>query len=301
MARIASKLLRLQLLHRALQRYQYSSREELVQHINDELRIRQEKEISKESLQDDISDLREIGVDITYDKREKRYFTNSQAEWFNLEEIIDPLKILTSMGKDAGVPKYIFPEKYQTKGLQHISHIVLAIRKKLAISFEHHKYQDETWRERTLQPEALKEWRGRWYVLGLTPEGKHRVFGLDRIRYLRTERRPFSSKQSDLSYYTENFRHSYGIYASEDFPIEELILSFDREDGNYLSSRPLHSSQEIIEKTEQEVRIRLRVRITSDLKMELLSRANSIRIERPEWLRQEFLEIWSKALERNTQ
>lgn len=135
-------------------------------------------------------------------------------------------------------------------------------------------------------------------MLGVTEQGERRAFGLDRIEHLRLSHRS-SGHRADLDAYREAFKYSYGIYASEDFPIEELILTFDREDGNYLRSRPLHSSQQIIRETDTEISIRVELRITPDLQMELLSRANSIRIEYPHWLREECCRIWRAALERN--
>lgn len=299
MAKIDLKLIRLMCLCRKLEGNPEATREQLCTLISEELNARgYRSDISISTLNRDINELRSLGVDIEYNRTTQKYKIDPSPEWKFFLELISPLKVLTAMGKDAGVPEFIFPEQYESKGLDHLDQIITAIRSRLPITFEHYKYQDETWRERTLKPEALKEWRGRWYVLGITEAGERRVFGLDRIRELRLGHRA-SGQRADLNPYIEAFRDSFGIYASEDFPIEELILHFDREDGNYLRSRPLHSSQEIIDETDQEVSIRLKLRITADLKMELLSRANSIRIEQPTWLREECCRIWSEALKRN--
>lgn len=124
-----AKLVRTQLLHRAILKGYGRTRATLLRHLSEELTTRGYKEISLESLQDDISDLRELGVTIKYTKA-SGYYTEPKFEWLDLEGIIDPLKILTSMDREAGTPDYLFPEKYETKGLQHLNPIINAIRER---------------------------------------------------------------------------------------------------------------------------------------------------------------------------
>ncbi len=299
MARIDVQLIRMMLLYRSLLRYPERKLEDLSLLISEEMHTRgYSDQVSVSTIKRDIEKLKELDVDVSYNRRLGRFIVETGPRWSEFEHLINPLKVLTSMGRDAGVPEFIFPERYETKGLQHIDHVITAIQHRYLLTFDYYKYQSEVWQERNLYPEVLKEWRGRWYVLGRTPEGERRIFGLDRIKALRLGHTS-SGETPNIAIYHEAFKQSYGIYASDDFPVEELILHFDREDGNYLRSRPMHSSQEIIGESEDSVTLKFRMRITADLIMELLSRANSIRIERPLWLREECLRRWHEAIERN--
>ena len=86
---------------------------------------------------------------------------------------------------------------------------------------------------------------------------------------------------------------------SEEYPIEDIVLMFDTEDGNYLDSRPIHHSQHVINKKDGEVVIGLRLRIIPDFIMEFLSRSWSVKIVSPDSLRRRVCDILREALNRN--
>jgi len=93
------------------------------------------------------------------------------------------------------------------------------------------------------------------------------------------------------------FRFSFGVINPDDSPPEEIILSFGREQGKFVKSYPLHESQEVIRDDAKELRIRLRLCITYDLKMELLSYGERVKILAPAALKKEMQKIYRKALE----
>jgi predicted DNA-binding transcriptional regulator YafY len=68
---------------------------------------------------------------------------------------------------------------------------------------------------------------------------------------------------------------------------------------DYLKSLPLHPSQEVLHDSEDEFRIKLRLRITPDFIMEILSRGWSLKVIQPDSLRERVCEICRSAMERN--
>jgi predicted DNA-binding transcriptional regulator YafY len=206
--------------------------------------------------------------------------------------------MFTAMNMDESVPLFIFAEKYRPQGMQHLFPLIRAIKNSLIIRFSYTKFRGETLSERQTEPYALKEFRGRWYVLGRTAGREEiRSYGLDRISNLVVTEEQFTKAESvDIA---EKFRYSYGIYASEKYPVEEVILSSDAEDGRYLKSLPLHHSQEIVKDTAEEFVIKLRLMITPDFVTEILSRNWSLKVIAPDSLREQVCEICHKALERN--
>ncbi|SDE26775.1 WYL domain-containing protein [Riemerella columbipharyngis] len=67
------------------------------------------------------------------------------------------------------------------------------------------------------------------------------------------------------------YKNSFGIVAPNDYPAEEIILSFSKQQGNYVKLLPLHHSQTIIEETDSEVVISLKFVPTFDFIQEILS------------------------------
>ena len=80
---------------------------------------------------------------------------------------------------------------------------------------------------------------------------------------------------------------------------EEIELSYDALDGYFLKSVPLHHSQKILVDTPDKFRISLRLRITNDFVMALLSRSRSLTVIKPQSLRQRVREVYEEALRRN--
>ncbi|MBP3750816.1 MAG: WYL domain-containing protein, partial [Prevotella sp.] len=83
-------------------------------------------------------------------------------------------------------------------------------------------------------------------------------------------------------------------------PIEDIELSYDALDGRFLKSVPLHHSQRILVDNDEEFRISLRLRITNDFVMELLSRSRSLTVIRPQSLRERVRKVYEEALKRNS-
>jgi len=146
-------------------------------------------------------------------------------------------------------------------------------------------------------PHFLKESNQRWYLLGKDGDVL-KSYGIDRISnitILENER----FKRDDTIDVNELFKDSYGIWQQTDIPVEDIELSYDALDGKFLKSLPLHHSQRILCDTEEEFRITLRLRITNDFVMELLSRSRSLTVIRPLHLRERIRKVYEEALRRN--
>jgi predicted DNA-binding transcriptional regulator YafY len=258
-----------------------------------------ESNCSRNTIQRDIKSIREIlGIDIRYDFQSKGYLID-ESEYFGneIESILEPFELLNALNIDGGVPDFVFPEKYRPKGLKHLFTLIDAVKRSLKIDFSYSKFSNGTESNRILEPYTIKEYRGRWYVVGREPDGLIKTFGLDRIENLNVTSSKF--KRDPNFDMVEKFRYSFGIYSSEEYPVEDIILSFDAEDGGYLKSVPLHASQEIIKDTPEEFTIKLRLRVTADFIMEIMSRSWSLRVISPDSLRLRIRSILVKAISNN--
>ncbi|WP_163211174.1 YafY family protein [Bacteroides sp. 519] len=275
---------------------------ELTSYLEQELHIRgiYDTGLSRSTIQRDIQDIRtEFSIDIIYCRRNQGYYIDGDSRYSNIERFLDSVDMLSSLNSEAGIHSFVLPEKHRPMGTQHLQSLIKAIKRNSRISFSYLVYGTEQPPfSRVLEPYAVKECRGRWYVIGRT-KGRDdmKTYGLDRINDLIILNETFT--KDDTIDIPEKFKHSFGIYSSDEFPVEDVILSFDARDGSYLKSLPLHHSQEIITDTKDKFVIRLQLRITLDLVMELMSRSWSLEVIEPLSLRKQIYDICKSALERN--
>ena len=129
--------------------------------------------------------------------------------------------------------------------------------------------------------------------------GSMKTFGMDRMKDLTISHENFIKDESfDIE---DKFKYSYGIYSSDEYPLEDILISCSKEDANYLESRPIHCSQKIISDDGNNVTISFRLRITPDFIMEIVSRSWSVKIIKPEYLRKQICNIYRDALARNNE
>ncbi|MGE5406687.1 MAG: helix-turn-helix transcriptional regulator [Methanosarcina sp.] len=206
---------------------------------------------------------------------------------------------LSSHEENDKTDKYIlFEYSKGFTGKKWLSHIYDAIHEKKLIAFTHCKYSSDSPTKRLLQPYTLKEHRNRWYVIGKESD-QPRIFGLDRIIDLMVTETYFLR---DPDFYDEIFRvlhDAVGVMAF-DFESEEVILSFTRDEADYIKSLMIHRSQKILnEDSDGNLTVSLRVKITPEFIYEcILPYGNKVKVISPDYLVDEIKQIYVAALER---
>ena len=251
---------------------------------------------SRSTIQRHIKEIRyDFRIAIRYDRRAKGYYIDEENSEF--DRLLEAFQLFNFYSIWDKLPDCVLPEKHTYSGAEHLQPLLNAIKKIQRVAFDYRKYSPEIEKERVLEPYVLKECKGRWYVIGREKDGNFKTFGLDRMKNIRVLPDKFAKNPGfDI---TRKFEHSFGIVSFEDCPVEKIVLAFDARDGHYLKSVPLHHSQEIIKDTPNEFIIQLRLRITFDFIMEIMSRSRSLRVIAPKSLRLEIRAIYEKALERN--
>ena len=151
------------------------------------------------------------------------------------------------------------------------------------MNFNHYKYRDELITYRTVHPLALKEARGRWYLLAIDTKDSHlKTFGLDRMGDIEISKTSFREKYAiDI---VTSFRGAFGIINEEDQKPQKIKLLLSHEQGLYLLNYPLHHSQRRIEEDGVEIKLELNLKISYDFVMELLSYGETVRVLSPKSL-----------------
>ena len=288
------------LIVRYLQEHPYVTGEQILSFLKAESESHEmsELEISRRTLTRDIADIKiTFGIGINYCNANKGfYIPDDEAHSPITEQVLETFDILNSLGGETGIPDYILPEKRVSKGTEHFGSIKRAIKESKRIKFEYKKFHPEESEERTIEPYALKQSRGRWYLLGFD-KGKDdsKAFGLDRILWVENTNERFT-KRSNIDW-KKKYDHCFAMFTSEEAP-QKVVLSFDNRDGQYVASMPIHHSQNIKREGDRTI-VELYIQVTLDFIMELMSRSWSIEVIEPISLRYKMREIYKGAMERN--
>ena len=240
--------------------------------------------VSKRTFQRDLEDLRSIyNIDIKYDFSRKVYYICEEGQPEMNERILEAFDMLNALNLSDGLSKYIHFEKRKPQGTENLNGLLHAIKNRFQLQFLYKKFWDEVPAKRTVEPLALKEFRNRWYLMAKDlKDDKIKSFGLDRLSQLDITRRTFKYPKDFII--DEKYKYAFGIVTPNDEKPEEIILSFNSFQGKYIKTLPLHHTQEIIIDNDEELRIRLKLFVTHDLIMELLSYGENVKVINPKSL-----------------
>lgn len=266
-----------------LQKKPYTTYEELLKDIDDDM---DEKGVStgasKRNFQRDLGEIRKLfGIEIKYARKEKGYFiVDKDITNKNFERIIEAFELFNFLSVPQDIKPFIHVENRKPQGTEHLHILLRAIKNQLKVNFTYQKFWEEESSERLVEPYALKEFKYRWYLIAKDDnDDKIKSFALDRLRDLATIRQTYNQVQQEQI--VESYRYCFGIISPNDEAPQDIILSFNEFQGKYIKTLPLHDTQEILVDNENELQIKLRLYITHDLIMELLSFGKNMKVLQP--------------------
>lgn len=254
--------------------------------------------VSKRTFHRDLDDISSLyQVDIQYDRLNKVYRMDADMQPEMNKRVLEALDTVRIQKLASNLSDFIFFEKRVPHGTEHLYGLVHAIKNTVKAKFVYHKFWNDDFSNRSVEPYALKESRNRWYLLAKDDkDGNLKSFGLDRISDLEITSVRFDYP-ADFNV-TEYYKYSFGIVAPDGSDPEEITLSLDPVQGQFVKSLPLHDSQEILIDNKKELRIRLKLNITHDFVMELLSMGENVKVLEPVSLVNALKQVYLKALKR---
>lgn len=242
-----------------------------------------------------------FGIEIHHSQEHNGYYMEEVGKgWLGrYEQLFLNFEVLNALDGDNRLDSYVLAEHHRPLHSEWLFPLIQAIKSQHPVSFTYRlvRYGNKL-EEKRVRPHYLKESNQRWYLLAYD-DNVLKTFSIDRIENLRIcEEERF---RRDLSInVNELFKDCYGIWNQADIPVEDIELRYDALDGAFLKTVPLHTSQTILADTPDEFRISLRLRITNDFVMELLSRSRSLEVIRPQHLRERIRQVYEAALKRNS-
>ncbi|MBR5725349.1 MAG: WYL domain-containing protein [Muribaculaceae bacterium] len=177
---------------------------------------------------------------------------------------------------------------------EHLPVIIDALKQNHRISFSYKSYTRSRSTEGIiLEPYFVKIFKQLWYVIGLNVnDGLIKTYSLDRMSHLILMQDTFT--MPDDVNPSEFFRDCFGIITNKN-SAKRIVLRVEPTQAKYFRALPLHPSQQ--EEVHDSYSIfSYKMRITYDLKEELMSHGASIEVLEPKELKTLILNELEQAL-----
>lgn len=212
-----------------------------------------------------------------------------------VQKIVDAINIRRIMKKEPAYSFVQFDKSPLIRGSEYLEPLIRAIREKQVVSIEYRRFSSEKAYMHILHPYLLKEYRNRWYLLGLNHQlNEIRTYGLDRIISITPASSAIVYCQSDFDP-ASYFRSTIGIYAPQTDPVR-VILKFKSGQAHYIITQPIHESQEIVEETADHVTFSLLVTPTYEFISMILGWGAEVEVVKPKELRDTVIRALKESL-----
>ena len=137
----------------------------------------------------------------------------------------------------------------------------------------------------TFHPYLLKEYNNRWFLLGVKGAKQNILtIALDRIQAIQTK--------TSVSYITNQqfspktyYKDIIGVTVNEGLRADQVELFVYNSSAPYVLTKPIHHSQELVERQKKGVIIRLTVKHNFELEREILGFGETMIVLKPKRLR----------------
>lgn len=288
-------------------RYKYFNREALAVRVSEKLGFT----VSVYTIDKDLKALQdEFDAPIKFDKFNSRYYYTEPftLDGFELDDeeknalnvsitVLDILKNtryaesfksiiqrLTAESKEYEKEDLIeFEQSEVIPGLDMFDRLYEAILNKETLIISYSVYGKEP-KDHLISPYLIKEYRNRFYLVARKHDDTNNdeliyCYGMDRINNIK--------KSNDLYKRTKEFtaknyfKHSFGITRKIFEEPIDLELKFTALNAPYVLSKPLHSSQKIIDQTKDSLIVSIKVYESHELNMAILSYGAGVEVLAP--------------------
>ena len=219
----------------------------------------------------------------------RRYRGLPNFAW--LEEVISNLEYRFGI-KSNSENVVAFDQNEKLVGLQYLSKVIDAAVNHTPLTIFYKTYKGKEVKS-TLHPYHVKQYNNRWFLFGYEEEsGKIANKALDRIQLIFPANLTFRpNKDIDFTHFFDDI---IGVsIPSEDVEKETIVLRFSEARFPYVTSKPLHPSQVIVEDMENTISIQ--VKPTRELNQQIFSYIPDVEVLSPQWYREEI----KKKIEEN--
>ena len=180
-----------------------------------------------------------------------------------------------------------FEENEYLKGIEYITQLYNAIHYKKVLEIKYQSFKSSQAIVFNLHPYYLKQYNNRWFLLGQDANYKNLThLALDRISAIKECDLKF--KDTDIDF-NEYFEDVVGVTVP-DIETCKLVLKISNDAIKYITTKPIHGSQKIIEKQNEFTTVQLELKPNYELESILLSFGENVEVIEPETLRSKIRE-----------
>ncbi len=189
-----------------------------------------------------------------------------------------------------------FEKNDNLKGLDYLDQVYQAILRKQVLHISYQSFKARQPSDIFFHAYLLKEYRNRWFMLGKRDKDTRlTTLALDRILDLQEDKTiPY---QENLAYDLENYyTHVVGVTVMENRPPEIVELFIDRSNAPYVLTKPIHHSQQLLERTAEGIKVQLQLMINFEFERVILGFGPSVKVIKPDRLRRRIKGLIRKSL-----
>jgi predicted DNA-binding transcriptional regulator YafY len=203
-----------------------------------------------------------------------------------LEEVISNLEYRFGL-KSNSEHLVSFEQNEQLKGIENLADIIDSTVNHQTLEIVYLTFRGKVI-PMVIHPYYVKQYNGRWFLYGLNEElDKISNLALDRIQSFCKSCIPFKKNEKyDFSTYYDDVVGA--TIPNDEVKKETIGLRFSDNRFPYVLSKPIHKSQNIVDKKKGEIEIH--VRPTRELDQQIFSFIPDVEVLYPEWYRQQILE-----------
>lgn len=288
-------------------------------------------EVSSKTIQRDIRFMRDqLGLPIDFDSAENGYYYTKDVDAFPMVHVSESELFALLVSQKAleayqgtpyqeplesalnklsqGLKDKVFlsldhlntPVSFKAGGLskanmdvfQKVSH---ALSHNEELSFEYKKIGSDAWHLRKMQPWHLCCVENQWYVISWDLDRQaRRTFALVRMRNLNTTGDHFDPPEDfDIQ---DHLKHAFGVFSSEH--TQDVRVVFDRFASPLIQEKEWHPSQEVIDRGDAGIEIRLKVSALYEIERWILSWGRHATVLEPQELKERIQEHARGILEK---
>ncbi|MEQ9187435.1 MAG: WYL domain-containing protein [Cryomorphaceae bacterium] len=214
-----------------------------------------------------------------------------------IDKILDRMRI-SSFDENKAVHDVLeFERGVSDRGSEFLGELFKAAKNDLSVKLTYRKFGAADDQLVQLDPYLLKEYGGRWYVIGFEhAKQSMRTYSLDRVTQVYTGDVRF---ERQASFDTQSFfKHAMGITVTQEEPIE-VRLRFSARLAPYVMSSPIHGSQTIEKKHPTgECELSIHVLKTIELLTLVLGYGEDVEVLAPTSLKEEVISTLTTCLKK---
>lgn len=220
----------------------------------------------------------------------KRFEGIPQFDW--LDDLEKKLYTTSKLGSATQKAVSFQHNQYLTGIDKWYKPIFEAIVAKKVIEISYHPFGKDV-RTVVVSPYHLKQYNNRWFLIAKRKDfDKMSNYAIDRIKEIKETTKVFEPLDDDFDF-EEFFSDVVGVSVLEGAPVENVILHVTDKAWNYITTKPLHESQSVLNSKQADGKweVRLKVQDNYELRSLLRSFGDSVEVIAPATLRQEMKEM----------